>query len=86
MTLEETETKYGVKVKQIESIEEFLKDKKETLLVRGEDSAIDKLVEENTESEKEFLNYISVMRAVKDKYEIDEMQNCLLYTSPSPRD
>ena len=31
MTLEETETKYGIKVRQIESIEEFLKDKKETL-------------------------------------------------------
>jgi Xaa-Pro aminopeptidase len=28
MTLEETETKYGIKVRQIESIEEFLKDKK----------------------------------------------------------
>jgi Xaa-Pro aminopeptidase len=58
MTLEETETKYGVTVRQIESIEEFLKDKKETLLVRGEDSAIDKLIEENTDDEKEFLNYI----------------------------
>ena len=31
MTLEETETKYGIKVRQIESIEEFLKDKKEKL-------------------------------------------------------
>ena len=49
MTLEETETKYGVKVRQIESIEEFLKDQKDTLLVRGEDSAIDKLVAENTD-------------------------------------
>jgi Xaa-Pro aminopeptidase len=46
MTLEETETKYGIKVRQIESIEEFLKD-------------------------------ISVMRAVKDKYEIDEMQKAV---------
>jgi Xaa-Pro aminopeptidase len=77
MTLEETETKYEIKVRQIELIEEFLKDKKETLLVRGEDSAIDKLVEVSTESEKEFLNYISVMRAVKDKYEIDEMQKAI---------
>ena len=77
MTLDETETKYALQVKQIESIEEFLSDKKETLLVRGQDPAIDKLVVEDTESEKEFLNYISVMRAVKDKYEIDEMQKAI---------
>ena len=51
MTLEETETKYALKVRQIESIEEFLKDQKDTLLVRGEDSAIDKLVVENAEDE-----------------------------------
>jgi len=77
MTLYETETKYALQVKQIESIEEFLSDKKETLLVRGQDPAIDKLVVEDAESEKEFLNYISVMRAVKDKYEIDEMQKAI---------
>ena len=77
MTLDETETKYALQVKQIESIEEFLSDKKETLLVRGQDPAIDKLVVEDAESEKEFLNYISVMRAVKDKYEIDEMQKAI---------
>ena len=77
MTLDETETKYALQVKQIESIAEFLSDKKETLLVRGQDPAIDKLVVEDTESEKEFLNYISVMRAVKDKYEIDEMQKAI---------
>ena len=77
MTLDETETKYALQVNQIESIEEFLSDKKETLLVRGQDPAIDKLVVEDAESEKEFLNYISVMRAVKDKYEIDEMQKAI---------
>ena len=77
MTLDETETKYALQVKQIESIEEFLSDKKGTLLVRGQDPAIDKLVVEDAESEKEFLNYISVMRAVKDKYEIDEMQKAI---------
>ena len=47
MTLEETETKYGLKVQQIESIEEFLANKKETLIIRGEDKTIDDLVLEN---------------------------------------
>jgi Xaa-Pro aminopeptidase len=77
MTLEETETKYQLKVRQIESIEEFLTDTKETLLVRGQDSAIDKLITEDEEDEKEFLNFISVMRLVKDQYEIDEMQKAI---------
>lgn len=77
MTLEETETKYGLKVRQIESIEEFLANKKDTLVIRGEDKNIDGLVVENEEKEKEFLNFTSLMRIVKDQYEIDEMQKAI---------
>jgi Xaa-Pro aminopeptidase len=77
MTLEETETKYALKVQQIESIEEFLANKKETLVIRGEDKNIDQLVVENEEKEKEFLNFTSLMRIVKDQYEIDEMQKAI---------
>jgi Xaa-Pro aminopeptidase len=77
MTLEETETKYGLKVQQIESIEEFLANKKDTLVIRGEDKNIDQLVVENEEKEKEFLNFTSLMRIVKDQYEIDEMQKAI---------
>jgi Xaa-Pro aminopeptidase len=77
MTLEETETKYELKVHQIESIEEFLADKKDTLIIRGEDKKLDQLVTESEEKEKEFLNFTSLMRIVKDKYEIDEMQKAI---------
>jgi Xaa-Pro aminopeptidase len=77
MTLEETETKYELKVHQIESIAEFLANKKETLIIRGEDKNIDGLVVENEEKEKEFLNFTSLMRLVKDQYEIDEMQKAI---------
>jgi Xaa-Pro aminopeptidase len=77
MTLEETQVKYEIPVRQIESISEFLQDKKETLIVRGEDLAIDKLVPEQADAEKEFLNYISVMRLVKDQYEIEQMQKAV---------
>jgi Xaa-Pro aminopeptidase len=77
MTLEETETKYGLKVQQIESIEEFLANKKDTLVIRGEDKNIDRLVTESEEKEKEFLNFTSLMRIVKDQYEIDEMQKAI---------
>jgi Xaa-Pro aminopeptidase len=77
MTLEETETKYELKVHQIESIEEFLANKKETLIIRGEDKNLDQLVTESEEQEKEFLNFTSLMRLVKDQYEIDEMQKAV---------
>jgi Xaa-Pro aminopeptidase len=77
MTLEETETKYELKVQQIESIEEFLANKKDTLIIRGEDKNIDGLVVESEEKEKEFLNFTSLMRLVKDPYEIDEMQKAI---------
>jgi Xaa-Pro aminopeptidase len=77
MTLEETETKYELKVHQIESIEEFLSNKKETLIIRGEDKNLDQLVTESDEQEKEFLNFTSLMRLVKDQYEIDEMQKAV---------
>ena len=77
MTLEETQTKYGIKAQKIESIEEFLANKKDTLIIRGEDKHIDSLVVENEEKEKEFLNFTSLMRIVKDQYEIDEMQKAI---------
>ena len=54
MTLEETQVKYEIPVRQIESISEFLQDKKEKLIVRGEDLAIDKLVPEQADAEKSF--------------------------------
>ena len=77
MTLEETQIKYQLPVRQIESISEFLQDKKDSLIVRGEDLAIDKLVPEQIDAEKEFLNFISLMRAVKDQYEIEQMQEAI---------
>jgi Xaa-Pro aminopeptidase len=76
MTLEETETKYQIKVKQIEDIENFLKDGKQTLIVRGEDSKLDSFVTAS-EKEDELKNISSVMRMIKDDYEINEMQKAV---------
>jgi Xaa-Pro aminopeptidase len=77
MSLDETQLKYGLKVREIESIEQFFVDKKECLIIRGEDKRIDSLVTQSKEKEKEFLNFISLMRMVKDQYEIDEMQKAV---------
>ncbi len=77
MSLEETQYKYEIKVNHIESLEQHFLDKKETLVIRGEDKTIDDLVLENSEGETEFLNYTSLMRMVKDEYEINEMQKAV---------
>jgi Xaa-Pro aminopeptidase len=77
MSLDETQSKYEIKVAQIESIEEFFATKKETLIIRGEDKKIDQLVIQNEEGEKQFLNFISLMRMVKDQYEINEIQKAI---------
>jgi Xaa-Pro aminopeptidase len=77
MSLDETQTKYELTVRQIETIEQFFADNKECLIIRGEDKRVDKLVTESEEKEKEFLNFTSLMRMVKDKYEIDEMQKAI---------
>jgi Xaa-Pro aminopeptidase len=60
-----------------ESIEQFFFDKKECLIIRGEDKRIDILVTQSEEKEKEFLNFTSLMRMVKDQYEVDEMQKAV---------
>jgi Xaa-Pro aminopeptidase len=78
MTLAESESKYGIKVKQIEDIAEFLSDKKDSLLIRDQDLVIDKLVAERSEEEKEFLTFTSVerisMRLMRCKKQL--MQRC----------
>ena len=77
MSIEENHCKYALSVHQLETIEEFFAQKKETLIIRGEDKLVDKLVAESEEKEKEFLNFTSLMRIVKDQYEIDEMQKAV---------
>ena len=77
MSLEETQIKYELKVRQIESLEQFFADKKECLIIRGEDKKLDSLVTQSEEKEKEFLNFTSLIRLIKDQYEIDEMQKAV---------
>ena len=74
MSLTDTQSKYQLKVMPLESISQFLSDKKESVLVRGVDKRIDQLVIESDDEEKDILNTLSIMRMVKDQYEIDQMQ------------
>ena len=74
MSLNETQSKYQLKVMQLELITQFLSDKKESLLIRGVDQRVDQLITTSDDREKELLNTLSIIRMVKDQYEIDQMQ------------
>ena len=72
-TLEEANTVYQILTRDVEKIEDLLRFSKETLLVRGEDALMDKLISKHAR-ESEFLTFTSEQRLVKDEYEVAELQ------------
>lgn len=72
-TLDEANTVYQIQTCDVEKIEDLLRFSKETLLVRGEDSLMDKLISKHAR-EPEFLTFTSEQRLVKDEYEVAELQ------------
>ena len=77
MSLSDTQIKYQLKVTHLELITQFLSDKKESLIVRGVDQRLDQIIITSDEAEKELLNTLSIMRMVKDQYEIDQIQSAV---------
>lgn len=75
MTLEETELRYGIKVALLETLEDFLSNQA-ALVIRDQDPFIDELIPTH-EQDEEFLNVTSVMRMIKDSYEVNEMQKAI---------
>ncbi len=76
MTVEETEFAYDIKVKHLNSLDEFLSKKIDSLTVREQDAFVDALVDENS-ADKDFVVWLSEARLIKDKFEIDEMQKAI---------
>jgi len=74
LSLIQTQSKYQITVRELEKIESFLANKCDSIIIRGEDARIDKLVDTNMGLEADFLNTISMLRMIKDNYEIDQMQ------------
>ena len=74
LSLNQTQSKYQINVRDIEKIESFLANKIDSVIIRGQDLKIDQLVDGNAELEAEFLNTNSILRMIKDEYEIDQMQ------------
>ena len=80
LTLEETETIYGLKVIEIEKLEQFLTKKTDTLFVKGENSTVDKSADMSEADEKEFTTFLSEVRLIKDAYEIAETKKAVAAT------
>jgi Xaa-Pro aminopeptidase len=75
-TLDEAKARYQIDTRLVNDLEAFLKDGKETLIIRGEDAMVDGAVKKH-DRESEFLTFTSEQRLVKDNYEIAEMQKAV---------
>jgi Xaa-Pro aminopeptidase len=72
-TLDEAATVYQIQTRNVDNVEDLLRYSKETLLIRGEDALMDKLISVHAR-EAEFLTFTSEQRLVKDEYEISQLQ------------
>jgi len=72
-TLDEANTVYQIPTRDVDKIEDLLRFSKETLLIRGEDALMDKLILKNAR-EAEFVTFTSEQRLVKDEYEVAQLQ------------
>jgi Xaa-Pro aminopeptidase len=74
MTIEETQVRFGIEVRHIETLEAFLSDGQKTYAIRGLSAVVDKKVEKRKKKEAELQVFLSELRLIKDEYEIAEMQ------------
>jgi Xaa-Pro aminopeptidase len=75
-TLAEAQARYQIDTRLVNDLEAFLKDGKETLIIRGEDAMVDASVTKH-EREEEFVTFTSEQRLVKDEYELRELQKAV---------
>jgi len=77
MTIDETEKKYGITVRHIDTLEEFLKYEGDTYVLRGQDELVDGAVKERKKRDEELAVYLSEARLIKDAFEVAEMQKAI---------
>ena len=75
-TTADAEQRYQINCRSVDELKKFLSDKKPTVTIRGEDSAIDKLIEVH-EKDAELVTFTSEQRLIKDEYEIDQLQQAV---------
>lgn len=72
-TVDEAQVRYEIETHRVDSLAEFLGEKKETLVIRKQDKSVDQLVKKH-KRESEFATFVSAHRMIKDEYEVNEMQ------------
>ena len=77
LTAKETEVRYQISVRHIDTLPELFEDGMEALTIHGEDPILDSLVEKRKKREAKLLANISELRLVKDRYEIAELQKAI---------
>ncbi len=77
MTVEETQTRYGITVRHIDTLKEFLDYDGDTYILRGQDELVDKEIKERKKRDEELAVYLSEARLIKDTFEIAELQKAV---------
>jgi len=81
LSTQETELRYGISVRHIDSLPVLLADEVESLTIRGEDPVVDSCVDKHKKREAKLLEVLSEMRLIKDRYEIAEIQRAIDITA-----
>ena len=74
LSISETQTRYEIAVRHIDTLSEFLQTPVETLAIRGQDKTVDSLIERHKKREAKLLSTIAELQLVKDRYEIAQLQ------------
>ena len=75
-TTEDAKQRYQIESRNVADLEDFLKDKKPTVTIRGEDSKVDALIDPH-DKDGELVIFTSEQRLIKDGYEIDQLQQAV---------
>ena len=73
MTLDETKVRYGIATKDIKNLKKYCEGD-DVLILRGEDSRVDKATSKRKKKEAELAEFLSEMRLIKDSFEVEELQ------------
>ena len=75
-TTEDANMRYQIESRNVAELEEFLKDNKPAVLIRGVDPKVDSLVEPN-DRDGDLVIFTSEHRLIKDEYEVDQLQQAV---------
>lgn len=78
-TLDEARQRWDIETRKVDDLEDFLKDVKDSAVIRGEDWLVDHTVAES-DRDQELVKFVSEHRLVKDDYEKAEMRKAVLAT------